>query len=248
MIASAIIVLIAMAFFCKSCCQGSGSGLRVLGILSALAAGFWLFSFFRYVGLVQWPLAHPANLPAYSRLLYFHFVLSITVLAPMLVVARMTKPNAMVSWGNWKKGFLAFPGKCVLVLCSAGCWIWASYVVLSVKPDTSGSIIGLIAICTLKAFLTGATEEICYRGFIQSAAIDRFGIPLGIILQSCLYTAFHMHLGEAFFSQTAFLAAVMALGLVFGAVTHLTSGIGWAGIVHIALNVVIEWRNLCSIL
>jgi len=101
-----------------------------------------------------------------------------------------------------------------------------------------------VAVCLLKAFLTGATEEICYRGIIQPSAIARFGVPLGIIMQSCLYTAFHIHLGEAFFPRTWFLAGVMMLGLVFGLVTHLTRGIGWAGVVHIAINVVIEWRNL----
>lgn len=39
-------------------------------------------------------------------------------------------------------------------------------------------------------------------------------------------------------------SGVMVLGLVFGLVTHLARGIGWAGVVHIAINVVIEWRNL----
>ena len=53
-----------------------------------------------------------------------------------------------------------------------------------------------------------------------------------------------MHLGEAFFPKAGFLASVMALGLIFGAVTRLTSGIGWASVIHVAINVVIEWQNL----
>jgi membrane protease YdiL (CAAX protease family) len=116
--------------------------------------------------------------------------------------------------------------------------------VLSTEPSASGPVTAFIVIAILKAALTGATEEICYRGMIQPTAIKRFGVPMGILFQSCLYTAFHMHLGAAFFSHTIFLGGVMALGLVFGVITHLSGGVGWAFAVHTALNLVIEWHNL----
>lgn len=244
MIASAGMVLIAAVLAYKPLVGYSNSRRRMWAVLSALAGGFWIFNFFRYIGLVQWPLAYAPDLTSYARLLYFHFVLSITVLAPVLMVTRMSGSAKMTLWSYWKKDFFAFPAKPVLLLSSVACWLWALYVVLFTELNTSGPIAGFIVICLLKAFLTGATEEICYRGIIQPAAIAHFGIPLGIILQSCLYTAFHMHLGEAFFCRAGFLAAVMVLGLVFGLVTHLTSGIGWACVVHIAINVVIEWQNL----
>ena len=102
-----------------------------------------------------------------------------------------------------------------------------------------------IAICLAKAALTGTTEEICYRGIIQPMAIRHFGLPLAIILQSALYMAFHMHLGPAFVSRALFLPAVCTLGIIFGIVSYRTKGIGWAVLIHTALNIVIEWLNLC---
>jgi membrane protease YdiL (CAAX protease family) len=88
------------------------------------------------------------------------------------------------------------------------------------------------------------TEEVCYRGIIQPLAIAHFGLPMGIILQSCLFTVFHAYLQAAFFPKAGFLAGIMLLGLIFGIVTRLTRGIGWAVVVHGALGVVIEWWNL----
>jgi len=224
--------------------RGKQNSRRMWAVLSALAAGFWVFSLFRYFGLVEWPLSRAVDLAAYLRLLYSHLVLAFTVLAPVIVACQATGAVRMISWGNWTSSIPARPGKTILVLVSVCCWLWAVRVVLSTKLDLPGPFTAFVGVCLLKAFLTGAIEEICYRGIIQPSAIARFGVLLGIIMQSCLYTAFHIHLGEAFFMRAGFLVGVMMLGLVFGVVTHLTHGIGWASVVHIAINVVIEWRNL----
>ena len=235
---------------------GAGLGVkRLLGrpdcayplwmILSALAGGFWFFSLFRFLGVVNWPLDRPADLAGYTRLLYFHIVLSASVLTPVIITGHITAQLNRVSWGNWwKGGFSQISLKIILWLTLFGVWFWALFEVLSVKPQASGPIMALIAISTLKATLTGATEEICYRGIIQPAAIARFGVSMGIVLQSCLYAAFHLHLGQVFLTHAGFLAGVMTLGLVFGVVTRLSGGIGWACAVHTALNLVIEWRNI----
>ncbi|MHC5060581.1 MAG: CPBP family intramembrane glutamic endopeptidase, partial [Planctomycetota bacterium] len=243
-IVSGMMTLAAVVLVFSPLLRGKQDSRRIWAVLSALAGGFWVFNLFRYVGLVEWPLSHPVDLAAYLRLLYSHFVLTVTVLAPVLIACQAAGAVRVISWGNWKRGIPARPGKTILVLVSAGCWFWAVWVVLSTKLDLPGPFAAFVTICLLKAFLTGATEEICYRGIIQPSAIARFGIPLGIIMQSCLYTVFHIHLGEAFFSRVGFLAGVMVLGLVFGLVTHFTHGIGWAVVVHIAINVVIEWSNL----
>lgn len=245
MTASAAMVIITAAFACKPFISDSDSRRRLWAVLSALAGGFWIFCFFRYIGLVEWPLAYATDLAGYARLLYFHFVLSITVLTPVLAVAHINGTLKIAFWRNWTKGFFAYLREIVLLLSLVGCWLWALYAVSVTKLHSSGPIAGFIVVCLLKASLTGATEEICYRGVIQPTAIAHFGIPLGLIVQSCLYTAFHIHLGEAFFfSRIGFLAAVLTLGMVFGVVTHFTRGIGWATVAHIAINVVIEWRNL----
>ena len=242
-IAAGVMVIIAVASVYK--CFGRDWNPRwyMLALLSASAGGFWVFSLLRCFGFTRWPLAYAANLTDYAVLFYSHFVLSTTVLMPLLLMAQAIGSLKTLSWGKWKSVFPPY-GRPFLLLVAAGCWFWASYVILSTDISASGSMIGFIIICLLKALLTGATEEICYRGVIQPAAITHFGIPLGIVLQSCLYAAFHMHLGVVFSSQAVFLAGVMVLGLVFGIVTHLTSGIFWAVIIHVAINVVIEWRNL----
>ena len=194
--------------------------------------------------LVVWPLNHATDLTGYVKLFYFHIVLSATVLTPVLITRQTAVPTHNVSWGRWKGEFFSIPIKTTLWIGLFGIWSWALYEVLSTEPSASGPVTAFMVISILKATLTGATEEICYRGMIQPTAIERFGAPMGIVFQSCLYTAFHMHLGAAFFSHTAFLGGVMALGLVFGVITHLSGGIGWVFAVHTALNLVIEWHNL----
>jgi membrane protease YdiL (CAAX protease family) len=197
------------------------------------------------MGFVSWPLDRAADSAGYIRLLYFHVVLSASVLTPVIIAGHITAPSNRVSWGNWWKGGSSTTSlRIVLWLILFGVWSWALFEVLSVRPRTSGPMMGLVVISTLKATLTGATEEICYRSMIQSAAIDRFGVSLGIVLQSSLYTAFHLHLGQVFLTQACFLAGVMALGLIFGLVTRTSGGIGWACAVHTAINLVIEWRNI----
>ncbi|MBW1836920.1 MAG: CPBP family intramembrane metalloprotease [Deltaproteobacteria bacterium] len=244
-VGSAFMVLIAIGLCSKRFVKVSESARSLWTPLTALATGFWSFSFFRFTGFVEWPLGRAVDLAGYARLLYFHIILSASVLTPVIIIGHITAQLNRVYWGNWwKGGFSLISLKIVLWLTLFGIWVWALSEVLSVKPDTFGPAMGLLAISILKAILTGATEEICYRGIIQPAAIARFGVALGIVLQSCLYTAFHMHLGEIFFGHTGFLAGVMTLGLVFGIVTRLSGGIGWAFVVHTAINLVIEWRNI----
>jgi membrane protease YdiL (CAAX protease family) len=242
---SAIMVLVGAGFGIKRFLGKSGSAYSVWIILSALAGGFWFFSLFRFMGFVSWPLDHATDSADYIRLLYFHVVLSVSVLTPVIITGQITAPLNRVSWGNWwNVGSSLISLRIVLWLILFGVWFWALFEVLSVRPRTSGPMMGLIVISTLKATLTGVTEEICYRSMIQSAAIDRLGVPIGIVLQSSLYAAFHLHLGQVFLTQAVFLAGVMALGLVFGIVTRLSGGIGWACTVHTAINLVIEWHNI----
>jgi len=213
-------------------------------IVSAFAIGFWLFVSLRYLGLVQWPLAHVENLRAYLFLLVSHLVFVVTVLACLLWVAGKRISFDLLSFGNWRKDILGYTGQVVLLATAAGTWIYAIYSVISTELPASGKLLWFMLIAFIKAILTGATEEVSYRGIIQPVAIARFGIPFGIIIQGCLYTTFHLHLGAAFCGHIGFLFAVMGLGLLFGVITRLTSGIGWACIIHIAINLVIEWQNL----
>jgi len=244
LIASASMVLIAAGLCTKRVTWKHDSARPMWIILTALASGFWFFNLFRFMGLVVWPLSRSADLIGFTRLLYFHMVLSVSVLTPVFITRHIAGPICNVSWGDWKVYFFSISVRAALWISLFGIWIWALNEVLSGQPSASGPVTAFVVISILKAILTGATEEICYRGIIQPAAIERFGVLMGIVLQSCLYTAFHMYLGAAFFSHAAFLAGVMALGLAFGAITHLSGGIGWAFSVHTAINLVIEWHNL----
>jgi membrane protease YdiL (CAAX protease family) len=241
---SAGMVLAAAGLCFRRVSRKQDSDLSLWIILTALAGGFWTFNFFRFMKLVVWPLNHADDLTGYVKLFYFHIVLSASVLTPVFIAYQTAAPTHNVSWDRWKNEFFSIPVKTALWVGLFGIWSWALYEVLSAKPSASGPVIAFAVISISKATLTGATEEICYRGLIQPTAIERFGTPMGILFQSCLYTAFHMHLGAAFFSHAIFLGSVMALGLVFGIITHLSGGIGWVFAVHTALNLVIEWHNL----
>ena len=244
LVGSACMVLVAAGWCTRPFAAAYDSARSLWTLLTALASGFWLFSFFRFMGLVEWPLGRAADIASYARLLYFHFVLSATVVVPALIAANLTATGLKLYWRRWPGRSLSIPLRTALCLSLFGVWSWAFFEILSVRPLASGPIMGLVVISLLKAIMTGATEEICYRGLIQPLAIERFGVSSGIILQSCLYAAFHMHLGEIFFSHMGFLVGVMALGLVFGVVTRLSDGIGWAVFTHTAINLVIEWFNL----
>jgi len=207
-------------------------------LLGGLAAGLWVFNAFRYAGFVAWPMGHPGDVAHYLFLLYCHVTLVVTVLACVLWSMWGLSLSSLLSWGQWGRT------KHVLLVSAGAVWAWALYSVVVTPTTSAGGVTALLAIALVKACLTGIGEEAYYRGLLLPAAATRYGVPVGIVFQACVYTAFHVHLGPAFFGQAGFLAAVFALGLLFGTVTQRTRGIGWACMVHVALNMVIEWRNL----
>lgn len=217
---------------------------NLVWVITALGAGFFLFSSFRFAGLVSWPLAHPRDISDYLFLLYNHGVLTINVLAPVLLVWVMTRPSPRIRWGDWTENAVSQTGRILLSASALVSLSMALGAVLLSARNVQGPWMGFLVICILKACLTGGTEEVCYRGILQPLCIKRFGVVGGILFQACLYAVFHMHLGRVFFPGAGFLAGVFVLGLIFGAVSRVTSGIGWAFIIHLSLNIVIEWQNI----
>jgi len=244
LIVSLGIVLASVGFARRPLLGARESGRHVWAVFAALSAGFWAFNLFRYMGYVTWPLGAVSTAEEHGRLLYSHVVLSLSILAPVLVVTGMVTPYRVRLW-RARKQKECFPvSKYLLPASGIACWIWAATAVNSHEIGASGPVLGFLSICLLKAFLTATTEEICYRGLIQPMATARIGAPLAIIFQSCLFTVFHMHLGPAFFSAPVFLTGVMALGIVMGLVTHISGGIAWALTTHAAIDMVIEWLNI----
>ena len=213
--------------------------------IGGFLVGFWLFIAFCNVGYTRWPLAGAASLSGYLALFISHVVLAVTVLTPCLWTAGEKLVRQSLHWGRWgDRGKIQL---CCLVAAAAAVWIWAAAEVIQTNPLPDSSW-GLLVLAALgKAILTGGGEELAYRGVIQNAAVERLGLPAGVVLQALLYSAFHIHLGPAFFNQAGFLLGVLALGLLFGWISRLTGGIGWAATVHIGISVVIEWRNLSLI-
>lgn len=237
------IIFYAAAAFYNDLTGNKISG-RLPVILSALGGGFWLFCFFRYFGFVDWPIGYSADFSSYLWLLYYHFVFSATILVLLFVICFSEDPKKIIALGKWEIGRRPVYGKAVLIFIAVSVWLYAFYIVWQTEISASGPVAGFVGVCLLKAFLTGSMEELCYRHIIQSAAIERYGVIAGIVFQSLLYGAFHIHLGAVVFPGLLFPAGVILLGAVFGIVTYHTSGISWAFTVHMGIDVVIEWLNL----
>lgn len=211
----------------------------VLGI----AGGFWIFVFLCMNGLAQWPMGRAATTSDYAHLLYSHCVLAATMLAAVLWTSNWHGDGwLLLRWGAWLgrgrwRGLL-------LVGTAVGAWIWALGIVWRIGFNASGSLWIFVGIAFAKACLTSGTEELCYRGIILPAARKRFGPTAAIVLQAVLFATFHLYLSPMFASSYVFVACVAGLGLVLGAVTHLTSGIGWAFVAHGAIDMVVEWQNI----
>lgn len=237
-LAMACAVLVAVWAFFRWQKEKLDESTRSLGIvLWSVALGFTVFGAYRALGMARWPMAHPETVGEYAYLLYCHFVLAITVLLPLAWAVRTFGVPHLVRWGEWNTKWAVLAAILVIL---------ASWTVLMVgkRAFWPSPLAVFILIAVMKALLTGLTEEICYRGAIQPAAIARFGVVPGIVFQALLYMSFHWYIGEAIVSRFLFLPAVFGLGIVLGVVTRWTRGIGWAVTAHTLLDIVVEWGNL----
>ena len=101
---SAAMVLVGAGLGIKRLFGRPDSAYPVWLVLSALAGGFWFFSLFRFMGFVNWPLDRAVDLSGYTRLLYFHIVLSASVLTPVILTGHIAAQRNRVYWGSWWKG------------------------------------------------------------------------------------------------------------------------------------------------
>jgi membrane protease YdiL (CAAX protease family) len=246
--AAALVIAVLGTPFLVRTPRGS-SGRSLIVAMSAPMLAFLAFNAFRHAGFIAWPMARAATIPEYLRLAYYHLVLAIALLAAVLWSGQLTgPPQASGKPGEtWKHLLGSWNGRkrIPLVVSILMVWGWAlSRMITAPSAHTGWVLAGFLGIALFKACLTGITEELCYRRLIQNAAVARFGPVLGIIFQSILYAAFHVYLGEVMFGKGTFLVCLLGIGLVFGAVTRTTGGIGWACAAHIALDVVVEWSNV----
>lgn len=213
--------------------------------LAAIFTGYWLFNVFRAMGYVGWPIQQAESTPFLISLLYWHVVLSLTVLAPLLPVQVLLK-NKACSW-SWGR---LFPSKQSLpfvtwssVACFAGAIVFAAVT----NPSTTTApftLIFTLFLCILKAALTAVTEELCFRGYILHSAMKKMGFVQANLFQAVLYVIAHLFLEGGKVPKIGFLFFVLFIGFAFGYMTKYAKGIGWACVVHASLDVVVEWLNI----
>ena len=114
-------IVFAMGILCfASLIRGMDSRRSLLAPLAGMTIGFWVFNMFRFFGYVRWPLAHAACMNDYLLLLYFHFVLSFTVLTPVLIITHLTKCQTLVKWGSWQVGPFSSMSKIAFIISACG--------------------------------------------------------------------------------------------------------------------------------
>ena len=211
---------------------------------AALGAGFWIFTLFRYLRFVSWPLGKAGSINECLGLVLFHVVFVLCIFVPLLWICGKKTLERGMEWGNWGalspgwKGRKLFGGILLVAV------IWTVWMIVR-TPHSGGRIAYLFfPAAIIKGFLTAGGEEVSFRGVLQKAAVSRYGAAWGILLQAVLYTVFHLNLGPAIFPFPFFIASVFLLGIVFGYVTYKIGGIGWAFTVHFLIDLVIEWQHL----
>lgn len=238
--------LLVLALTAQSVCRGAWNedgralGLAVIG----LGLGLWVFTALRAAGLAAWPLAAARSLAQYFSLFVSHLLFFFVVFSATVWVAGAHIPLELFRFGSWRTRRAPWLGKAALAVSAALVWAWALAEVIQTRPAGPGAAWAFFLLALAKACLTGLGEEAAWRGLVLPLAVKRLGPAAGLVFQAALYAAFHIHLGAALVHKGLFLAAVFGLGLGLGAVSLKTRGIGWAALIHIGLNVVIEWRNI----
>ncbi len=92
----------------------------------------------------------------------------------------------------------------------------------------------------LSYIIAGLSEEIIFRGYIQTRLAAKFGSTNGILAGAFFYAAYNFPLGFFCFSGNIVLAAVygalrFAPGLVYGYVFHRTQNVVSSSVVHALL-------------
>ena len=223
----------------------SATGRSVWMVTGALATGYWAFRVLGLLGFVDWPMADVDNVKTYAYLFVCNLGLVSMAWAGLLLIAGNRNGQGwFFSWARQGPSRLERRGRAALLMTASVTWGWAVYGVITDSDLISAGLFWLVAMALAKSMINGSVEEIFFRGIIQTKAIDRFGLYLGIIVQACLYTSFHFCLNPAFASKMGFLFGVMGLGLVLGFVSRLTGSIKWACAIHIPIDLVIEWQNI----
>ena len=149
------------------------------------------------------------------------------VLINVLGLSRDQLAFRLPPWRHWPA---------TLLVASSGIPLgWIEYRILRPEPLASGSTVAGLALAGIVLVIaTGFTEELLFRGILQSGATDALGPTPGIIFVSLLFGV--LHIGYRSAVDVAFVTAV---ALYFGAMVRWTRTLLGVTLAHGATNVVL---------
>lgn len=89
-------------------------------------------------------------------------------------------------------------------------------------------------------FLGPVSEEIFHRGFLYGYLRRRLGVLFGLLIQSAIFSLFHLDLEETFTGQLPLLIQKVCLGLVLGALYEISGSLYPSMICHAIFNFLSE--------
>lgn len=202
------------------------------------AAGLLFFQALALLGITEWPYRSASSPGAYSFLMLNHVVLALCIYGSVTAFSGWRPVRESLRLGRF------YPYRFAVGATVLPVFLFAGLVMGRNTGGLAGPWFAFLPAAAVKAMLTGVGEEAFYRGLLQKAAIPRFGVVAGILFQAGCYAGFHLPLTQGFGPHGLFLLGMLALGLVFGTMTHLTKGIGWAAAIHVGLDLILEWRNI----
>lgn len=92
----------------------------------------------------------------------------------------------------------------------------------------------VLVLSVIMVFFVSLVEEIIFRGILQGALVNRYGVMSGILVMSLLFGVSH-----AGFASTNEIGFAIAVGIIFGTIYHVTDSLFLPVLSHGLLNVLV---------
>ena len=172
-----------------------------------------------------------AAVPASLTLPYLLFRLALVVALGRFIAGIGWSDFGFRPLGQWtvtEKSFLVQ----MLILVNLG-FPWALSAGLNRPLDDVYATVFSGAFPTY--FIHGFTQELVYRGLLQTELIRRWGVVAGVLAANALYTVGPLHVDYYAWDASAALpmfAAVFAMGLLFALHFHRSGNLWVVGVMH----------------
>ncbi|NVJ97266.1 MAG: CPBP family intramembrane metalloprotease [Alphaproteobacteria bacterium] len=161
------------------------------------------------------------EIETYPNILYMLFVVFGAVMLPLLLWVHFFERRQIASIGILARqgaGALFAKGFSIGLLMASvsvvGVWLAGGYG-LEHSQDFTAVSYGPILLLMLGFIVQSSVEEILFRGWMLSRLSERYGIWIGVIGNSVLFTLMHVELGEVFdpFAFANFTAMTMLFSI-----------------------------------